>query len=417
MRCELISIGDELLIGQTVNTNASWLGEQLSLAGIPVMKVITIQDEREAILNAIEQGFINSDLIIMTGGLGPTQDDITKQVLCEYFETGLVINERVLEQVRQFFEQRKRPMLEVNRLQAAVPESCIVVENRNGTAPGMGFERAGKILISLPGVPYEMKSIMKEGLLDRIAAHFQTSSIYYQTICTTGIGESFLAERIKDWESRVRSEGFGLAYLPSPGLLKLRITSDGGIKDQEKIQLYFKELEEQYPEYVFGYGEDTLSEVTGKLLLEHNKTVGTVESCTGGGLGAELVKTAGSSAYFKGGLITYTNELKHQLAGVKSETLKIYDAVSEETVKEMAIGGLKVLETDYCIATSGFVGPSGGNERYGVGTVWISVAFGDSCITRKLNFGSDRENNIQMSIFAALNLLRNVICENNIEKK
>ena len=415
MQAEIISIGDELLLGQTINTNASWIGKELALVGIPVQWGITVADDREAIIHAFDEAMKRSDLVIVTGGLGPTKDDITKHVLCEYFDTELEINSKVLERVKSFFETRKREMLEVNIQQAALPKACKVIDNLVGTASGMWFEKNGSILVSLPGVPYEMQGMMKETLIPAFQERFQISSIYHKTIIATGIGESYLADRIQDWENRVRAEGFGLAYLPSTTVLKLRITSNKGVEDAAKIQAYFDELETELPEFIFGYEEDNLNEVVGKLLVKDNKTVGTVESCTAGGIANYFTAIAGSSTYFQGGLVTYSNELKTKLANVQPTTLAEFGAVSEEVVQEMALGGLERLNVDYCISISGIAGPDGGSIEKPVGTVWISVASKEEVVTKKYNFGNNRERNVQMSIFASLNLLRNVILKNNIK--
>lgn len=414
MQAEIISIGDELLLGQTINTNASWIGKELALVGIPVQWGITIADNREAIIHAIDEAMKRSQLVIVTGGLGPTKDDITKHVLCEYFETELEINLAVLERVKSFFEVKKRVMLDVNIQQAALPKACKVIDNLVGTASGMWFEKNGSILVSLPGVPYEMEGMMQETLIPAFQERFQIPSVYHKTIITTGIGESYLADRLEDWENRIRADGLSLAYLPSTIILKLRITSSKGLADAALIQAYFNEMEAEMPEFVFGYEEDTLNEVVGTLLRERKLTVGTVESCTAGGVANYFTAISGSSDYFEGGLITYSNRLKTEFADVKESTLTEHGAVSEEVAKEMAVGGRKKLAVDYCIAVTGVAGPSGGTEEKPVGTVWISVASKEKVVAKKYNFGNNRERNVQMSIFAAVNLLRNVILQNNI---
>jgi nicotinamide-nucleotide amidase len=409
MVAEIISIGDELLIGQTINTNASWIGSELSLLGIRVKWVDTISDSQQDIIDTIDLALTRSDLVVVTGGLGPTKDDITKHTLCSYFNTDLVINEEVLARVKEYFEKRGREMLDVNVQQAALPRSCEVIHNFYGTACGMWFEKNGKILISLPGVPYEMKGMMKDEVLGKIQNYFQAKALYHKTILTTGIGESYLADQIEDWERRVLDQGFGLAYLPSPGLVKLRLTSYNGKQDSEKIELLLKEVEDRFPANVYGYEEDTLPQVIGKLLLEQNKTLGTVESCTGGGVSGAIVSIPGSSAYYLGSLITYSYDLKTKLAGVNSETLLNYGAVSMETVIEMARGGKQSLGVDYCISISGVAGPDGGMPDKPVGTVWMAIAHENGCETKKLMLGDNRERNIQMTIFAALNMLRVIL--------
>ncbi len=415
MQAEIISIGDELLLGQTINTNASWIGTELAMIGIPVKWGLTIEDHREAILHSIDESMKRSQLVIVTGGLGPTKDDITKQVLCEYFETELEINPEALERVKQFFDLKKRVMLDVNIQQAALPKSCKIIPNYAGTASGMWFEKNGSILVSLPGVPFEMKEMMKHALIPAFQKHFPGSSVYHRTILTTGIGESYLAERIKDWENRVRADGLNLSYLPSITVLKLRITSSKGMEDTELIQKYFDEFAAELPEFVFGYEEEELNQVLGKMLLEQGKTIGTVESCTAGGIAHYLSAIPGSSQYFQGGLVTYSNESKMALANVKETTLKAHGAVSEQVVREMSQGGLDKLSVDYCVSVSGIAGPAGGTTDKPVGTVWISVASKEGVVAKKYNFGNKREHNIQMSIFASLNLLRNVILKNNMK--
>jgi len=406
MVAELISIGDELLIGQTVNTNASWLGKELSLIGIRVKWVSTISDVKEDIISTIDTALNRSSLVIVTGGLGPTKDDITKYTLAEYFNSSLVLNEGVLERIEAYFSARGREMLEVNRLQAMLPEACEVIDNHYGTASGMWFEKNNSVLISLPGVPYEMKGLMQDSILSKLINRFKTSALYHKTMLTTGIGESYLAETISDWEDRVRGLGLGLAYLPSPGLVKLRLSSYKGVLDTQLINDLFQELELRLFDYAFGYENETLSGNVGNLLKEKQMTVSTVESCTGGGVGNAIVNTPGSSAYFVGGLITYSYELKSMLANVSPKTLLTYGAVSEQTVIEMAKGGRSKIGSDYCISISGVAGPDGGTVEKPVGTVWMAIDCEEGCFTKKINLGDNRERNIQMTIFASLNMLR-----------
>ncbi len=407
MNAEIISIGDELLIGQTINTNASWLGSELALINIKVKNCQTISDTREAIMQSFDLAFKRSDLIIVTGGLGPTKDDITKHVLCEYFNTKLVVNNEVLKRIEDYFLKRDRVMLEVNSLQASLPEVCEMIPNYQGTASGMWFEKDGKVLISLPGVPYEMKGMMTDIILEKIGKFFQVKALYHKTILTTGIGESFLAEKIKDWENDLLSKGFSLAYLPSTGLLKLRITSPSGEKDEALIDMYFQELTKIIPENVFGYENDVLADVIGQKLRKAGKTISSVESCTGGGIANEIVRVAGSSDYYQGSIVAYSYDLKCDLVDVKLETLNKFGAVSEETAIEMAQGGLKKMNTDFCIATTGIAGPAGGTDEKPVGTVWIAIASKEKIHAKCFYFGDNRQRNMKMTIFAALNLLRN----------
>lgn len=409
MKIEIISIGDELLIGQTINTNASWMGRELSERGAFVTRVVTISDKVEDIRNTIDDGLQNADVVLVTGGLGPTKDDVTKKVITDYFEDELYIHEETLESVKDFFAKRNRQMLEVNIQQAAVPKTCTVLTNRQGTAPGMWFEKNGKILISLPGVPYEMKGIMEQEVFPRFEKLFGLKRFYSKTANIQGVGESYIADKMTDWENDLRSKGLELAYLPSPGIVRLRITSLNGQEDALLIDSYFRQLEEAYPENFYGYGEKTLAEIVGDLLKEQNAKVATAESCTGGALAASIVSIAGSSAYFQGGFLTYTNQLKHEILGVKQEHFNTVGAVSEEVVREMAAGGKDKLNVDYCVSISGIAGPDGATAEKPVGTVWIGIASPKRVIAKKFLFENNRERNISRTVLSALNLLRNEI--------
>ena len=319
MKADIISIGDELLIGQTVNTNASWLGKELGSRGIRIMQVTAIPDDEAKIIEAFDEAFRRSEIIIVTGGLGPTKDDITKHTLCKYFKTHLVMHEPTREKIHSFFERRNRPMLDVNTRQAELPASCEILKNDYGTASGMWFEDEKGILVSLPGVPYEMKGIVSEEVIPRLEQRYELKSLYHVTLMTQGLGESFLADRISDWEDRVRDAGLGLAYLPSPGLVKLRLTSYEGASREQEIRNYFSELEARLPNNVFGYDDATLPEVLGQLLRSGSYTIGTVESCTAGNIAGSISSVSGASDYFMGSLITYSNAMKIQLAGVRVE--------------------------------------------------------------------------------------------------
>jgi nicotinamide-nucleotide amidase len=417
MRVEIISIGDELLIGQTINTNASWIGQECSLLGIRIVQVTTISDEKELIKDAVDMAFTRSDLVLVTGGLGPTKDDITKHTLCEYFNTELEIHIPTLERIEAFFISRNRPMLDVNIRQAELPKSCTILDNRNGTAAGMWFDYEGKILISLPGVPYEMKGIMIEEVFPRLKAKFKLKALYHKTILTQGIGESFLAEQISDWENDVREQGLGLAYLPSPGMVKLRLTSYEGESRSEEIDRYFDQLIKRFPHYIFGTGDETLQGVVGQVLRDKHLTIGTVESCTGGALAHQIVSVSGASNYFQGSLITYSNELKGKLANVDEKIIDGFGAVSSEVVEQMARNGRDLLGVDVCLATSGVAGPEGGTNEKPVGLVWIGISTSDRTISKCFRFGDNRERNIQMTVLTALNLVRCEILGILFEKK
>ena len=414
MKVELISIGDELLLGQTINTNAAWLGKKLSLIGVDVIRVNTISDTLHSILKALNDVNDEVSCVIITGGLGPTKDDITKQVLCDFFDTELYIHKPTLEKITAYFNSIDKTMLEVNTLQASVPKNCEVLNNNYGTASGMWFEKNNKVYISLPGVPYEMKGIFNDEILHRIKDKFNLASIYHKTILTQGIGESFLAEKLLEWEKKIRNKGYGLAYLPSPGIVKLRITSKNGERDRDIIDQYFLEIEENIPKAFFGYGDTTLAHVIGDLLIKTNKTLGTVESCTSGMLANKITSVSGSSAYFMGSLLTYSNRLKKALVNVSADDLKIKGAVSEEVAIQMASNGRKMLDVDYCISTTGIAGPGGATDTKPVGLVWIGLSSRNETKARKFNFGDNRERNMLRTVWSALNWLRFcVLSENN----
>lgn len=406
MNVEILSIGDELLIGQTINTNASWLGQQFSAIGARIVKTVAIADTGEAIFGALEAIEDETNCIIITGGLGPTKDDITKHTLCSYFNTSLEIHQPTLDKIDEYFSKRNRPMLETNRQQAALPINCTILNNAYGTAAGMWFEEKGKVFISLPGVPYEMKAIVSEEVVPRFQDRFQLNAIYYKTALTQGLGESFLAEKIKDWEDSLKTQKLGLAYLPSPGIVKLRVTSNKGKRDNMLIFKYFDQLKELIPEYLFGFDDDSLPKVLAQLLVSKQKTLGTVESCTAGLLANQLTSLPGSSAFFMGSLVTYSNELKVSLAEVNPKTIASFGSVSEQTAIEMATGGRKKLGVDYCISTTGIAGPGGGSDLKPVGMVWIGFASEKTSFARQFRFGDNRERNILMTVLSAQNLLR-----------
>ena len=416
MKVGFLSIGDELLIGQTINTNVTWLGSELSRRGYSICKILTIKDDRQEIEQALDQLIGEMDIVLITGGLGPTKDDITKKVLADYFHTELVLNQEVLSEIEKYFSKRGRPMLQVNIDQALLPKAARILKNDVGTAAGMWFTKNTVEVISMPGVPYEMKHIMTERVFPLFEELHRVEAVYYETLLTQGIGESFLAERIADIEDRIRQEGMGLAYLPHPGYVRLRVTGKNDQSGVVRVKAYIEELHARLLQYAYGRNEDELSAVVGDLLKTKGLRLGTVESCTGGRLGAELVRISGSSAYYNGGFITYSNELKQQLVGVKGETLEKFGAVSEQTVTEMAVNGKDRLKSDYCIAISGIAGPDGGSEEKPVGTVWIAIAGPKTCFVKQFLFGNDRNRTIEITVATALNLLRCMVSEINFEK-
>lgn len=407
MKACIVSIGDELLIGQTINTNAAWMGEQLNTIGIQVVRAMAIADDENEIISSLDQASAMADLILITGGLGPTKDDITKHTLCKYFETTLRMDDELANKLRAYFEQRGRAILESNLRQAEIPIGCKVIHNSNGTAPGMWFEKNGKHFISMPGVPYEMKGIMEETVLPELNL-INESTIVQRTILTTGIGESFLAEKIQVIESELREQGLGLAYLPSPGLVKLRITAKGKSKSESQLQVnnFAQRVKDAIGEYYFGEGTQTLESIVGEHLRKNNWTLGAVESCTGGRVGQTVISVPGASEYFNGTIVAYAYSIKEKVVGLDHDTLLKHGAVSEWCAMELAEKGRKLLGTDFCISTTGIAGPGGGTETKPVGTVWIGFASNDKVFAKKFIFGNNRERNIQMSVAAALNLLR-----------
>ena len=409
MDCALISIGDELLIGQTVNTNAAWLGEQLNLLGYKVVAGVVIPDDKNAILNALDELSIKADLIIITGGLGPTKDDITKHTLCDYFDTKLERNLVIEQQIVDYFNSRQLPILQTNKDQALIPLACELLPNSRGTASGMWFEKEDKIFISLPGVPYEMKGIITEIVIPKLLKRSNDDRILvHKTIRTHGMGESFLAEVIKNWEDKLSHDDIKLAYLPSPGIVKLRLSLLG--KNQKVINLKLEEhiqhLQKIIPNQIYGYEDDTMEGVVGQLLSEKNETVSTAESCTGGAVAKMITSVSGSSAYFEGSIISYSNQIKINQLQVEEKTLNEYGAVSQQVVEQMAIGVRRNLNTQYGLATSGIAGPTGGTPEKPVGTIWIATAGPNGVKSKKLNLGYSRERNIHVTSLSVLNMLR-----------
>jgi len=412
MQAEIISIGDELLIGQTINTNAAWMGERLNQSGFRVHRCSVIPDQREEILSAMDEALRRSDLVLITGGLGPTKDDITKKTLCEYFDTDLVEDEPSLARITAFFESRGLKMLDVNRGQAEVPRGCTVIPNMRGTANGMWFDRNGRVLVSMPGVPFEMKAMMEESVLPRAMAFFDRPPIVHRTVLTHGVGESFLADMISSWEDSLAAEQIHLAYLPSPGLVKLRMSSycdDSKEVVLERMKRKEQELHKIIGEVVFGYDDDTLASVAGKMLISRDLTLCVAESCTGGFLSHLITSVPGSSEFFAGGVIAYTYSIKDHQLGVSGELLETEGAVNEATALQMAEGARQRLQTSYAISTTGIAGPGGGTDENPVGTIWIGIAGPKGSFAKKFKFGKSRERNILMASQSGLDLLRKEI--------
>jgi nicotinamide-nucleotide amidase len=407
MIADIINIGDELLIGQVINTNASWMAERLNSIGIRVRQVTAISDSGDHIKSSIDEAFRFSDLVILTGGLGPTKDDITKHVLAEYYNSKLVMHEPTLEHVEHFFKMRGRTITELNRRQAEIPECCEPLPNSNGTAPGMWFEKDGKILVSVPGVPFEMKALVEDHILPRLAARINGDVIIHKTVLTQGVGESFLADLIAEWEDALPAN-IRLAYLPQPGIVRLRLTATGNNREliEQAISQQLDSLMKLIPGYVFGFDGDTLEGVTGELLRKKGATICTAESCTGGYIAHIITRVPGSSDYFKGSVVAYSNELKSKILGIDAALIQKHGAVSKEVVSEMAASARLLLGCDYALATSGIAGPSGGSPEKPLGTVWIALAASDGVVAKRFLFGNNRERNIHISALAGLNMLR-----------
>ncbi|MEJ7739086.1 MAG: competence/damage-inducible protein A [Chitinophagaceae bacterium] len=406
----IITIGDELLIGQVIDTNSAWMATELNKAGIWMKRRIAIGDNKKDIITTLDEECAESDLILITGGLGPTADDITKPVLCEYFGGQLTVNEEALQNVKDIFTRLNRPMLATNLKQAEVPDSCVVIQNKRGTAPGMWFEKNGKIVVSLPGVPYEMKGMMTDFVLPRLPRHFTMPAIVSSTLLTAGIGESFLAEFLKHFEENLPSY-IKLAYLPNYGMVRLRLTGIGPIKEtiQTEVQTEFIVLKKLVEDYLVTDEDDPMPVVVSKLLKKKNKTLSTAESCTGGYISHLLTAHTGASLFFKGSIVSYANDVKANVLHVPEHVLQTSGAVSEETVQQMAKGVLSLMKSDYAVAVSGIMGPDGGSPDKPVGTVWIAVGDQRKIITQKFNFRFDRSRNIELTATQALNLLRKFI--------
>lgn len=406
----ILTIGDEILYGQITDTNSQWISAELDKIGIKTIRKVSVGDQETEILEGLAYGEMMSDIVLITGGLGPTKDDITKRTICDYFGDKLILNESVEAHVRGFFEKRGRPFTDLNRGQAFVPSTCEIVFNQNGTAPGMWFSKSGKVFVSMPGVPFEMKAMVKETVIPKLISTFNTPIIFHKIIQTVGIGESFLAEKISAWEDQLPSH-IKLAYLPSSSMVKLRLTGFGNDKitlEKDIMNQVFSVLP-TIEKHVFGYDDDTIESVLGKYLLKDNKTIATAESCTGGMVAATLTSVPGSSGYYFGSVIAYSNEIKINELGVNPDTINTFGAVSEETAKEMAEGVRKKLNTSIGISTTGIAGPGGGTEEKPVGTVWVAYSDERRTVARKLQLGKLRDVNIRMSVISCLNMAREIL--------
>jgi nicotinamide-nucleotide amidase len=407
VKAEILTIGDEILYGQIVDTNSRWMGERLAEEGIRVIWKTTVGDRETDILQAFEHAQKRAEIVLITGGLGPTSDDLTKPCLAKFFDSPMAVHEEALQEVTAFFRNRGRELTELNRQQANLPVKCRKVTNRTGTAPGMWFEDQKVIFVSMPGVPHEMKVMMDEQVIPMLKNSLELPVIHHSIIRTAGIGESFLADKIKDWENAL-PPNLSLAYLPNLGQVKLRLTANGSDRNALKSETdqWVKKLSEIIPEYIYSFENESLEVVVGRMLKERNLTLSVAESCTGGYLSHLITTVPGSSDYFLGSMIPYAYEIKKSQLGVRPETLEKYGAVSEQTIVEMAATVRARFNTDIGVATSGIAGPGGATPEKPVGTVWIAYSDKGKTVAKKLQLSTERLLNIQLASVAVLNLIR-----------
>jgi len=410
MKAQIITIGDELLIGQTIDTNSAWMGAELSKIGFDIARKISVHDRYDDIMNILGEVTGKADVVLITGGLGPTSDDITKPALCEFFNSKMVINSEVLSMVEELMRKRGISMIERNRLQAQVPESCKVLTNARGTAPGMWFEKEGTIFVSMPGIPYEMQYIMTEHVIPELKKLFSSQVIIHRNIMTYGTPEARLAEMLKGFEDSL-PDSIKLAYLPSYGVIKLRLTATGSNKEQ-MVQILDRQTQELYNaigDFIFADREESLETTVGRLLRGKKMSLSTAESCTGGKIASLITSIPGSSDYYKGSVIAYNNKVKSDILKVPAGYIEKFGAVSEEVVRKMAEGARALMQTDFSLATSGIAGPDGGTEEKPVGLVWTAVSSASGTVAEKHLFYLDRVTNINRFSYASLNLLRKQI--------
>ena len=407
MRADIITIGDEILIGQIVDTNSAWIAARLGEIGVSIRRKYSIGDRREEIIDAVEESLAKSELVIITGGLGPTKDDITKRVLAEIFHSPMVCDQETYERVERMMKARDIAFNDLNKGQAMVPECCTVLANHKGTAPGMWFEREGRVVVSLPGVPFEMEALMLESVLPKVSEHFDLAAVVHKTAITYGLAESMMAEHIAAWEDALPPH-LHLAYLPSPSQLRLRLSAYDMDKAQaeKEIDEKFEQLLPLLGDYFVGWGDTTVQSAVAEMLLAKGATLSAAESCTGGALSAKFTAMSGASEYFWGGVVSYDNSVKENVLGVSRENLDIYGAVSEQVARQMAEGVRRVCGTTYGVATTGIAGPSGGTPDKPVGTVWMAVATPTHTIAKVVVHGKIRAVNIERAATAAINMLR-----------
>lgn len=410
IQASIITIGDELLIGQVIDTNSAWMAQELNKAGIRVARRVAVGDVWNEIWTALDEEQKKSDIILITGGLGPTADDITKPLLCEYFDGKLIINEDARQNVVNIFTKLNRPIVERNLKQAEVPDTCTVLQNKRGTAPGMWFNKNEKVFVSLPGVPHEMKGLMTDEVIPLLTNQFKCPAIIHKTLLTAGVGESFLADMIQSFEEALPAH-IKLAYLPNFGMVRLRLTSTGydAVSTGKEAEERFEQLKSLVQAYLVTDTDEPMEAVVGKLLQAKGKTMCTAESCTGGYIAHLLTSMAGSSAYYDGSVVSYSYQAKEDLLQVDKHLLETKGAVSEEVVLQMAKGALRNIKADYVIAVSGIMGPGGGTAEKPAGTVWVAVGNQDKTDTQLFHFRFDRMRNIQLTATNALNMLRKFI--------
>jgi nicotinamide-nucleotide amidase len=407
MKLDILSIGDELLIGHTLNTNSFWMAHELNKIGFTIRQQTTISDEKNHILGNVNEALNHVDVVLITGGLGPTNDDLTMPVLNEYFGGSLVRNEEVYNDIEKLVTERGFSMNENNQRQAIVPDNCKVIRNQFGTAPGLWFERDGKVVVAMPGVPYEMKGMITNTVIPWLKEKYKLPEIVHRMVYTQGIAESMLAEQLYDWENNLPST-IKLAYLPSYDGVKLRLSSTGENRNQleQAIENEIARLKLIIPKAIYSTSEQKVEEVIGELLLKNSATISTAESCTGGYISHLITKVSGSSAYYQGSVISYANEIKIEELNVLLSDIESYGAVSQQVVEQMAVGVKEKMNTTYALATSGIAGPTGGSDEKPVGTVWIALATPKGVVSKKFSFGKNRERNILKASATALNMLR-----------
>jgi nicotinamide-nucleotide amidase len=404
---EIVTIGDEILIGQIVDTNSAWMARELNKDGFRVHQITTVSDDETHILKAVDGAFSRADIVLMTGGLGPTKDDITKQTLCKYFNTHLIHNQEVVDNIKEVFAHRGNVLNPLTLGQAMVPASATIIQNKRGSAPVTWFDKKGKVLVSMPGVPFEMEWVMSNEVLPRLRSRFNTPTLLHKTVLVVGISESGLAMKLTDWENELH-ECLKLAYLPSPGLVKLRLSGflPNRMELENIIEAELVKLREILENAILAEEDAPVEEIIGKILKEKGLWIATAESCTGGNIAKQITNVSGSSSYFAGSIVAYQNEIKIQELNVSTDTLRDFGAVSQETVEEMAEGVRQKLNTDIGVGVSGIAGPTGATEGKPVGTVWISVCTQDKSITRRFQFGNSRKRNVDLATLNAFAMIK-----------